>query len=409
MRMSAERQERCSREQMEMNEIKCAFVTGGTGLLGINIVRELIAKTKATVVLLVRRLTPEKRRKFFKDLLNFGGGLWPFGFTFQRIKFVEGDITLPHLGISPGFRSRLYRKIDIIYHSAAVIKLMGAEAEVRAANVEGTRNLLDFSMKCKEKGRLDRVVHVSTVGVAGDYEGVFKETDLDVGQGFNNPYEKSKFDAEKVVEEYRKKGLNILIVRPSMVIGDSQTGYTNHFNIFYFQLKLLSQGVFDTFFLRDDATYNIISADYAARAVFLVACAEDAINKNFHIISPYEVRISELIETSCSYLAYRKPVMVPINAEKSFSTQDVGGVRSMTYNIFYPYISKKKIFDASQTERVLRSQGFVWPRIEGPLYTKMLDGCVFSGYLPLKASCPHEEALKSKEGFEVEEACAYLT
>ena len=71
------------------------------------------------------------------------------------------------------------------------------------------------------------MIHVSTIGVAGDTEGIFYYVDLDVGQGFNNPYEKSKFEAERLVERYRKKGLNILIVRPSMVIGHSRTGVTN--------------------------------------------------------------------------------------------------------------------------------------------------------------------------------------
>ena len=93
-----------------MKDIKCAFVTGGTGLLGVNIVKELIQNTAAKIILLVRNPTQEKRDKFFKDLLAFGGGLWPVGFSFDRIRIAEGDVTLPHFGMIPHARTRLLRK-----------------------------------------------------------------------------------------------------------------------------------------------------------------------------------------------------------------------------------------------------------------------------------------------------------
>ncbi len=325
-----------------MKDIKCAFVTGGTGLLGVNIVKELIQNTSAKIVLLVRNPNQEKRDKFFQDLLAFGGGLWPVGFSFNRIKIVEGDVTRAHLGIAPRIRSRLYSEIDIIYHSAAVIKLSGAEDQVQSANVQGTKNVLDFALKCKEKGRLDRVVHVSTIAVSGNREGTIYEDDLDCGQEFNNPYEKSKFEAEKIVHEYRQRGLNVLIVRPSMVIGDSRTGFTNHFNIFYFQLRLLSQGILDTIPLREDAVYNLIPADYAGRAVFLIAHTKNVRNGNFHIVNPHEVNVSHLVENTCAYLGCRKPVMLPVSAAKTLPASTFSGVSGMVLGIFYPYISKKK-------------------------------------------------------------------
>lgn len=325
-----------------MKDIKCAFVTGGTGLLGINIVKELIQSTSAKIVLLIRKATQEKRDKFFQDLLAFGGGLWPVGFSFDRIKIVEGDVTLPNLGLTPGIRSRLYSEIDIVYHSAAVIKLSGAEAEVQAANVEGTRNVLDFALKCKGKGRLDRVVHVSTIAVSGNREGTIYEDDLDCGQEFNNPYEKSKFEAEKIVNEYRQRGLNILIVRPSMVVGDSRTGFTNHFNIFYFQLRLLAQGLLEAIPLCEGATYNLIPADFAARAVFLIAHTGNVRNENFHIVNPHEVNVRDFVEKTCAYLGYRQPAMVPVSASNPLPSSAFSGVRGKVMGIYYPYISKKK-------------------------------------------------------------------
>jgi thioester reductase-like protein len=372
----------------------CAFVTGGTGLLGINIIRELIQNTPAKIVVLIRNPTQEKRDKFFKDLLAFGGGLWPVGFSFDRIKIVEGDVTRVHLGIAPRMRSRLYHEIDIIYHSAAVIKLSGAEIESRAVNVMGTKNVLDFALECDRRGRLEKVVHVSTIAVAGNREGVIYEDDLDAGQEFNNPYEKSKFEAEKIVEEYRKPGLNILIVRPSMVIGDSHTGFTNHFNMFYFQLRLLSQGLIDILPLHQEAAYNLVPADYAARAICLISYDRTSQNKNFHIVNPDEVGVKHFTQKVCDYLGYKQPEMVSMNDFCPLPSAAFDGVRGKILGIYYPYISRRKIFEASNALSVLRQHDFAWPCMEDSLLTSMLDACIYSGYLRLGSGVAGERSAK---------------
>ena len=367
--------------------MNCAFVTGGTGLLGVNIVKELIQSTSAKIVLLIRKATQEKRDKFFRDLLAFGGGLWPAGFSFDRIKIVEGDVALPNLGMAPRVRARLFREIDIIYHSAAVIKLSGAEKETQAVNVGGTRNVLEFALECSRKGRLDRVIHVSTIAVSGDRSGVIYEDDLDEGQAFNSPYEKSKFQAEKIVGEYREKGLNVLIVRPSMVIGDSRTGFTNHFNIFYFQLRLLSQGVLDIIPLNEDAAYNLIPVDYAAQAICLISYDENIRNGNFHIVNSHEVNVKHFVEKVSSYLGYKKPEFVSVG---DVNPASLGGVRGRLLNIYYPYITTTKTFDDMNAHNALHPHRFAWPRMENTLLTNMLDACIFSGYLRLGTEVGYE-------------------
>ncbi len=371
-----------------MEKIQCAFVTGGTGLLGINIVKELIQNTSAKIFLLIRNPSLSKKDKFFKDLLSFSSGLWPVGFSFKRIKFIEGDVSLPDLGIAPRTISRLTRDIDYIYHSAAVIKLEGSEKEIYAANIVGTRNVMDFAIKCKEKGRLHKVVHVSTVSVAGNFEGTFYENDLDVGQGFNNPYEWSKFEAEKIVEDYRHKGINILIVRPSMIIGDSKTGFTNHYNIFYYQLRFISQGLIDVIPLHENAAYNLVPADCAAKAIRLVSHDADSYNKNYHIVNLHNNNVRDFMEKACSYLGCRTPRLV--SADTLSHTSYSGGMQGKVLNIYLPYLSVLKSFDAANASAALEPHGFSWPRIEGSLLGGILDYCVLSGYLSLESRVRHE-------------------
>lgn len=367
--------------------MNCAFITGSTGLLGVNIVRELLHTTSARIVLLVRKATVEKRTGLFRDLLAFNGDQTLDLFSFQRIEFVEGDVTLPKLGMDPAMWERLTGETDIIYHSAAVITLSGAEEETRAVNVQGTRNVLDFALACRERGVLDKVVHVSTVAVSGNRHGRIFEDELDEGQAFNNPYEKSKFEAEKAVAEFRSRGLPILVVRPSMVIGGSKTGFTNNFNIFYFQLRLLAQGLLETIPLKHDATYNLIPADLTARAICLISYHAASASGNYHIVNSHDVLVQPFFEKVSAYLGYKKPRFV---SPGDLNASALSGVRGKILSIYYPYITSQKAFDASHAQELLAAHNFSWPSMNDASLTKMLDYCIYSGYIRLGSEVGYE-------------------
>lgn len=357
-----------------------ALITGGSGLLGANIIKELLLNTSTELFVLMRNPSKKKRAKLYDDIIAFNGGTWSGEFPYRRVKIIEGDITLPNLGLAPDIQHEVTRNTDIIYHSAAVIKLSGAQEEVQAVNVAGTRNLLEFASACKERGKLDKVVHVSTIAVSGDREGIIYEDELDVGQGFNNPYEKSKFEAEKIVREYRNRGLNIVVVRPSMVIGDSITGFTNNFNIFYFQLRLLSQGIIDVMPLYRGASYNVVPADAAAKAICLISHDRSSDNKNFHIVNSHEIEIKYFIQKICRYLRYDLPKLISLE-DCCPLPGTFEGMRGRVLSIFFPYISKKKIFDTTNAQNIFQMHGFEWPRMDRTFITKMLDACIYSGYL----------------------------
>ena len=60
-------------------------------------------------------------------------------------------------------------------------------------NVDGTARVLEFA----RAAGLERLTYVSTAYVAGEPRALFREDELDVGQRFRNPYERSKFEAER--------------------------------------------------------------------------------------------------------------------------------------------------------------------------------------------------------------------
>ena len=94
----------------------------------------------------------------------------------------------------------------------------------------------------RQLGGLERYAQVSTAYVAGTHAGRFCECDLDVGQGFNNSYEQSKFESEQLVRSC--PDLPFTILRPSIVVGDRNSGWTAAFNVLYWPLRALARGLF---------------------------------------------------------------------------------------------------------------------------------------------------------------------
>ena len=150
--------------------------------------------------------------------------------TVGRISLVAGDITAPGLGIDFVERTTL-DGVTEVWHLAAVYDLAVPEAVAHRVNVEGTAHVIEF---CQSRESFDRLQYVSTCYVSGDYDGEFPEDELDLGQGFLNHYESTKFEAEVLVRRAMKADLPATIYRPGIVVGDSQTGETQKYDGPYF-------------------------------------------------------------------------------------------------------------------------------------------------------------------------------
>jgi nucleoside-diphosphate-sugar epimerase len=150
---------------------------------------------------------------------------------------LEGDLTEENLGLDAADLRWIARDCDAALHNAASLTFQaaGPDDEPWRSNLQGTRHVLDV---CRRTG-IRKLHHVSTAYVCGLRTGRILEADLDCGQTHGNDYEVSKFRAELLV---RAAGFldRPTIYRPSIILGDSQTGYTSTFYGFYAPLKLMS-------------------------------------------------------------------------------------------------------------------------------------------------------------------------
>ena len=221
----------------DLSEQKFVFLTGATGLLGSYILRNLLNQGKNVAVLVRpgRRETAESR--ISKILAH-----WNPAYRKEGNKKDAGEAsampqTMPQVFsgdlTQPGGLQELYGRCESVIHCAASLTFYGPPGEEPwTSNIDGTKRILDF---CDAAGVAD-MHYISTAYVAGSSR-TFYEKDLDIGQELRNDYEKSKFEAEKIV---RSAGFlkQLTVYRPSIVVGDTQTGFTTTFHGFYAVLKL---------------------------------------------------------------------------------------------------------------------------------------------------------------------------
>jgi long-chain acyl-CoA synthetase len=169
--------------------------------------------------------------------------------------------------------------------------------------------MLELARQLADRGRLRRHVHVSTAYVAGRHHGHFREADLDVGQGFRNTYEQSKFAGEQAIAQAAGE-LPLVVARPSIVVGDSRTGWTPVFNVIYWPLRAFSRGLMDEVPVDPQGVADIVSIDYVAEA--LIALLElDEVSGTVHLVAGSSALTNrELIELACRQFDRPPPRLV---------------------------------------------------------------------------------------------------
>jgi nucleoside-diphosphate-sugar epimerase len=103
-----------------------------------------------------------------------------------------------------------------------------------------------------------------------------------VGQGYRNTYEQTKAEAEALVRS-RLGSMPGVILRPSIIVGDSRTGVTSSFKMMYWPLKIYARGLWRTVPGYPDAVLDIVPVDYVASAVARLAFDDAAISKTVHL------------------------------------------------------------------------------------------------------------------------------
>jgi len=242
--------------------------------------------------------------------------------------------------------------------------------------VEGTRNILEFALRCK---RIRRVNHISTAYVVGKKERVeFSEDMLELNQDFNNTYEQSKYEAEILVKEFRQKGLKISVFRPSMMMEDSYKGKTSDFKVFYGALHFFSNQIYEEFPANESCFQNLINVDTVAKAIFLLK-NEDGV---FHIVSPNHINVGFFIRLASQHFGFSPPKLIP---PEKFNFKKWSPVQRLLAQAFIPYFNFTVKFLSKKTQEILKNKySFEIPQITEDNLIRVFEYCVKKGFIKQK-------------------------
>ncbi|MFP4362653.1 MAG: NAD-dependent epimerase/dehydratase family protein [Spirochaetia bacterium] len=221
------------------------LITGGSGFLGINLIRYLKEKGINDIISL--------------DIVDFD---YP---EKNEIEAVKGDI-----------RDRVcvdqcMDGADIVIHTAAALPLY-SKKDIFSTDIEGTRNVMDAAFMHNVK----RAIQISSTAVYGipDHHPLVESDKLD-GVG---PYGEAKIQAENVCLEYREKGMTVPIIRPKSFIGPERLGV---FALFYDWAK---DGKNFPMIGKGDNRYQFLDVEDLCESIYLCMTLEaDRVNDTFNI------------------------------------------------------------------------------------------------------------------------------
>lgn len=298
-----------------VNSLKI-LVTGGSGFLGINLIRYLIKKNYEIASL---------------DISGFG-----YTDVKDKIKIIKGDIR------NRTVVEEAMEAIDIVVHTAAALPLY-SEKEIFSTEVDGTRILLEEA----EKNKVKRFIHISSTAVYGipDHHPLYENDKLD-GVG---SYGKAKIEAEKICLDFRNRGMCVPIIRPKSFVGPERLGV---FALFYDWVK---DGKNFPMIGNGNNRYQLLDVEDLCEAIYkCVVLPEKKVNDTFNIGSKEFTTMREDYQVVLDYAGFGKKI-IPLPEKPIIITLKFLEVLKLSplYKWVYETASKDSFVSIEKAEKIL--------------------------------------------------------
>jgi thioester reductase-like protein len=356
-----------------MKNDEILLVTGATGFLGMHLVRQLLDQNPdISLALLIRDRPGQSGRQRADSFLPSR--------HHSRVQVFSGDVSLPNLGLDAVARQQLNAEVTRVIHSAATVRFDHTLDEARKINVEGTRHILDFAAASRN---LRSFAYVGTAYVAGERNGLILESELAVGQRYRNTYEQTKSEAEALVRS-RLDSLPGIILRPSIIVGDSRTGVTSSFKMMYWPLKIYARGLWRTVPGYPDAVLDIVPVDFVADAIASTVFNDAALGQTLHLCAGPEASatIDQIVHRAKEYFGgpdarYVDPAFFFAVVRPLLHLGLWGRKRRVLVNgrAYRDYFSMRMQFDTLTAEQLLSPTGIRPPHVLDYL-DRLFDYCV---------------------------------
>ncbi len=338
------------------------LVTGATGFIGSRVAEALLAQGRRLALL----CRPASAHRLWRRLGRLPEGV-------ERPLVVHGDLHQADLAVDGADLSRLQAEATEVFHLAAAYDLRMSDEQTRLSNVTGTRHVLDLAERLP---LLERFHHVSTMAVAGDLSGVYREKDFDLGQSFFHAYGRTKFEAER---EVRERGLPATVYRPGAVVGDSRSGKMDKLDGPYFVFaalhalrRLPGAGRMPMIVPRgDDSMFHLVPVDFVVAAMVHLAGLDSSLGRTYHLMDPdpasyRQFYLATLREMGFSGPTIARPVTRLVKLLMLPGLWQLSRLAGRTFDMpaeMLPHLLYDIRYDTSQTTSDLTGSGIACPRV----------------------------------------------
>ena len=332
------------------------LLTGGTGLVGQYLLKDFLCLDYRIAVIVrpnkklseVQRIETIMQR--WEDQLDR---------CLPRPVVLCGNINQSGLGLSDDDQHWVAEHCYGILHNAAILQFAGKSKlhEPWFTNLGGTENVLAAA----KVWNIRHLHYVSTSYVCGKSDHVVEESELDQGQTFRNDYERSKYEAEKLVagaDHFDSK----TIYRPAVIVGDSQTGFTSTYHGMFLYLRIFAtlvpaqqtdqNGVHQTPIqlpMNGDEPRNLVPVDWVSSVICHLVQTEASHNRTYHLVPDECSTARQFIDACCEY--YNSGGVEFVGAGKP-----VGGVSKFAdlffenARVYEEYLTTDPLFNKSNVE-----------------------------------------------------------
>jgi len=363
------------------------FITGATGFIGSHLsVKILSEEQDSNLYVLVRGKNQTDSENRFRTIIEKNFPDFDFSNFTSRIFILNGDICSDNLGLTENEHSFLTNKVTHIIHSAANVSHTLELEKARKINVEGVQNVLKFAVSCKENDKLVSLSYISTAYVCGNTSSVINEEPLLPHRRFANTYEETKYEAESLVVSMMNK-LPVHIFRPSIVVGNSETGKTTSFNVIYYPLKLLRKGMLKLLAGTKSVKLDIVPVNYVVNAIHhILFKRERTYGKIYNLTAGKEKSLSlaEIMNRTLNN-GFGKKIkhvpMIPYRIAKLFTpllTKKLKKFKNLMTN-YEPFLAFSPEFRNDNTSAALFGSGIEAPHLSS-YFEKLLTYCLDSDW-----------------------------
>lgn len=364
------------------------LLTGATGFIGRAIMRRLLRAGRPILA-----LARSRGGQSADDRVAVAAGQVPDGIL---LDVVEADLTHPGCGLAEATMGRLRATVETVIHCAGDPTFFPeSPLAFRAGHVDGPLALLHGL----QGGRLRHWAQLSTAYVCGRRTGRVLEHEGDVGQGFHNPYEQVKLEAETGLRRAgARQGVDVRVFRPSIVVGAApETAGGCPSNLFFRFIRLmatiarLSNGAEVPLRIAaaPQAGFHLVPVETVAAALVALADHPAAVGETCHLVVSDAPTQEAVLATITGRFGLRGPRLLDARQIPPTHPSPLERKVERMLSGYREYLEQDVHFDDRIARRLLRQCGIEPPTLGPKAVQELID-------VALEAPVPGDTAFSER-------------